>query len=457
MFSGPRKGSFGFRGHIESGILGSFSMTDYSNLFQSALNAVGIALTYWWVYTPIVLYFILFELYESYTKKKYLSGLTWVLLEVTPPPQIFRSPKIAENFFAGLHGIYSSPVSFKEKFFEGKVQDWVSLEIVSNAGELRFFIRCPDSLRNVIETQLFAQYPDAEIKLADDYMTTLPEHLPNEEYDLFGAELIFTREQAYPIKTYAEFDEKGGRDEPERTDPLAPLAEIMSVIGPGEHIGLQLLARPTNDDWVKKEGQAIIDKIMGKTPKAAPGNFLSGIIDVIDSFIPGGAPAAEKKEEKKDLDANKLSPIQKKILEQVENKVGKLVYEGGHRFMYVAKKDVFNKSRISSVIGMFKQLYANNLNSFKPNPDNATKDKGWFHWFFPSDKGFGAEKAEFKKKKDLYGDYRKRKFVKKANILSVEEMATLYHLPNTTVGAPSLPRVEAKKGQPPSGLPTRDL
>ena len=123
--------------------------------------------------------------------------------------------------------------------------------------------------------------------------------------------------------------------------------------------------------------------------------------------------------------------------------------------MYVARKDVFNKSRISSVIGMFKQLYSNAMNSFKPNPENATKDKGWFAWLFPSDKGFGAEEREYEKKVEMYEAYLKRKFVKKHNILSVEELATLYHLPNTTVKAPSLPRVDARKTQPPSGLPTR--
>ena len=40
-------------------------------------------------------------------------------------------------------------------------------------------------------------------------------------------------------------------------------------------------------------------------------------------------------------------------------------------------------------------------------------------------------------------------------ILNVEEMATLWHLPGLAIRAPLFPRVEASKGQPPAGLPTK--
>ena len=41
----------------------------------------------------------------------------------------------------------------------------------------------------------------------------------------------------------------------------------------------------------------------------------------------------------------------------------------------------------------------------------------------------------------------------KAFVLNIEELATIYHIPDIGVKSPLLPRVEAKKGEPPVGLP----
>jgi len=142
------------------------------------------------------------------------------------------------------------------------------------------------------------------------------------------------------------------------------------------------------------------------------------------------------------------------VLEQVENKVAKLAFKAGYRFLYVARKEIFNRARVSAVIGMFKQLYSNNLNTFKPNDETNTSADGWFSWLFPSGRGFFADQQEFKRKWHIYQAYKKRAFTRRVVILNTEELATLFHLPGIGVKAPAFPRVEAKKGQPPAGLPT---
>jgi len=440
----------------------TYRMTDYTNLFQSAFQSIGIALRFWWVYMPVILFFIVYEMWHEYIKDKYIKSLKWILLEVTPPPDVQKSPKIAEIFFSGLHSTYSKPVTGRKRFLEGKVQDWFSFEIVGNEGEMKFYVRTLEGNRNLVESQIFAQYPDAEIKVADsDYIDLLPAKLAQSEYDLFGAELIFTKDNPYPIKTYPFFEEESGKDEFKRTDPLAPLAEIMSTLGPGEHLWLQLVARPTGDGWVREQAQPLIDKIVGKPAKPPAPTFLQNLSGFLDtgintlmSFLGGGASQIEaKKEDKKDVDPQKLTPGQKFVLEQVENKAHKLAYKAGHRLLYVARKDVFNKGRIVSVIGMFKQLYSSDMNTFKPNGKVDTDPKGSLAWFFPKETGFGkAEKVATRKRK-IYEAYRSRSFVEQPNIMSTEEMATVFHLPGLNVKAPALPRVEAKKGQPPVSLP----
>jgi hypothetical protein len=53
----------------------------------------------------------------------------------------------------------------------------------------------------------------------------------------------------------------------------------------------------------------------------------------------------------------------------------------------------------------------------------------------------------------LYGVYRERLMPKDVNILNTEELATIYHFPTKMVEAPMVHRIEAKKGEPPAGLP----
>ncbi len=407
----------------------------------------------WWVVAPFILIFICIEAYKHYTRIRYLNGLKWTLLEITPPPDVVKSPKIAENFFAGLHAVDPGPINWKKKFFEGKVPDWFSFEIVGFAGGMRFFIRCPEGLRNLVESHLFAQYPDAEIAVAQDYVDALPATLPNDEFDLFGAELMFTKEDAYPIRTYPDFEEEGGKDEFRRSDPLAPLAEITSTLLPGEHLWLQLVVHPVGSDWVK-EAQGVVDKIVGKEPKGPEKDALRKAVDLIDSLLPGGT-AAEEKKDKAEFSLQKLTPGQKFVLEKIEDKIMKLAYKGGYRFVYVARKDVFNRARVSSVTGMFKQLYSNQLNTFKPNSEVSTFSKGILPWLFPSDRGFGAAQDEYERKVALFKAYKIRSLVHKPVILNTEELATLFHLPGLQIKAPAFPRVEAKKGQPPAGLPTQ--
>ncbi|MDO8492734.1 MAG: hypothetical protein Q7S34_03790, partial [bacterium] len=121
---------------------------------------------YWWTFTPFLLFFGALDGWLFYVRKRYLLSLKWVLLEIKPPPDVQTSPKIAENIFAGFYGTLKSAKDWKDKFFRGEVHPWFSFEIVGNGGETNFYIRTPENLRNFVEAQIFAQYPDAEIKIA---------------------------------------------------------------------------------------------------------------------------------------------------------------------------------------------------------------------------------------------------------------------------------------------------
>ena len=122
--------------------------------------------------------------------------------------------------------------------------------------------------------------------------------------------------------------------------------------------------------------------------------------------------------------------------------MSKLGYECGIRFMYSGPKENFHRAHISGVVGVFKQYALQTINSFKLNGPTITAGK----WPFKKQK-------EYNKKIFFLNKYKNRSLPAKAFILNIEELATIYHLPDIGVKSPLLPRVEAKKGEPPVGLP----
>jgi len=386
---------------------------------------------------PVLLFLLLNALFLAYMKVKFISEIKWLVLEIKAPRDVSRSPKAMESVFSGLHGILDKPKTW-DKITKGKTQLWYSLEMIGRGGETDFFVRTPEQFRNLVETQFYAHYPNCEIKvLSEDHINVLPPH-PSEEYDVFGAEYILTKEDAYPIRTYVQFEELNPSREPgaiPRIDPLAAISELYSSLTPGEYMGVQILVAPTGDEWVKA-GQEVVDKLAGKKPKAPKASLLSKIVFAIDKWIPGGAaPGEEKKEEKRE----QPTPGQYEALKALESKLG---FECVIRFIYSAPKETFQKARVSALGGAFKQFNTYNLNGFKWNMRVATLAKQPF-----------KKRKVRRKKLFILNNFKKRAFVNKKMILTVEELATIFHFPDIVVRSPLIPRIEAKKGEPPIGLP----
>ena len=391
---------------------------------------------FWWLYLPVLLFFAWIISLETHNRLKYLASLEWVLLEIRVPREVNKSPKGMEQVFAALFGIFLGPVRWQDKFFKGKVPEWFSFEIAGTGGEIHFYARTQTKYRNLVESQIYAQYPDAELKEAEDYLSVLPPFLPNDEYDLWGGEEILSKEDAYPIRTYPEFEEKGtGPDIVKRIDPVASLAETIATLEYKEYIVIQLLFRPMGDDWFKK-GQVVVDKLMGKKPKFKQ-DLLAKTVFGIDQLL-GGASA--KKEESKDKE--QLSPGKQDVLKAVEHSFTKLGFEAGIRLAYIFPKNMFHITHLAALNGAFKQFASPALNSFKLNKLTT-----------PPIRGFLYKQKAYRRKVFMYRKLRERLFVKKPIILTTEELATVYHFPDVSVKSPLLPRVEAKKGEPPFGLP----
>lgn len=421
-------------------------MESFSLIIPTFSFAFNLLASYWWAWIPVILVIIAWEIFIRVKETEYLAGLKWVMLEVKIPQEILKSPKSMEQIFSALHGISGDVKSWGETLNKagiyaawnyqwGKVADVVSFEIVSLGGVIHFYIRTLEQYRNLIEAQIYGYYPDAEIFQVSDYMAELPSDLPNDQMDIGSGEIGLAKEDAYPIRTYIEFEEKGGdKDDPKQVDPLAPLIEAMALMVPGEVLGLQILVAGTEKG---KDIQPVIDKIMDK-PSKPRNDALDQTLGAIDSLLGGTSVPPEKKEEKP---FSQLGPGKQETIKAIEKAATKLPFKVGIRYLYAASKDRFNKGRPGGILAAFKQFSTMNLNAFKPG-------------FSSEARGWNKEQKSYANKVTLFKRYVSRAQLAKPFILNTEELATIYHFPDSGVVSGALPRVEAKKGEPPAGLPT---
>jgi len=406
------------------------------NTFKTVFS---ILISIWWLYLPVFLFLLSYLAVKNYTNLRYRLSLEWTLLEIKLPKENRKSPKAMEQIFAGLHGVYTIKTKWHKAFFNGEMLPWFSFEIIGKGGEIHFYIRTQTKYKNVVEAQVYGQYPEAEVVEVADYINDMPLYLPDDKYDLWGTELILNKEDAYPIRTYPEFEEKGaGPDDVKRIDPMASISELCSTLHAGEQIWLQIIGTPVGDDWIKK-GQGVLDKLMGKEVVKSSG-FFSDMVFAVDKAITGiGSVPVEKKEEKKRIE---LSPGKQDIMKAMEKSWDKLGYQTGIRYLYLGPKDNFHQAHVAGINGAFRQFSSQNLNGFRSNKYTITHTKGLF-----------KNSKLLMRKKAIYQAFRERKVMLFKYVLNTEELATIYHLPDMGVRAPLLPRVEAKRGEPPVGLP----
>lgn len=396
---------------------------------------------WWWVILPPILGVIFWEMWLSYIKTSYSSAVSWAMMEVSVPKEVFQTPKSVESIFASLHSMSSPPDEFMDKYWKGKIQDYLCFEIVGTSGKSHFYVRAPSALKNYISSQIYAQYPKAEINEVSDYVSSIPSTAPDPQYELWGAEMILAKEDGYPIRTYVQFEETV---EEKRIDPISSLMETFTNLKDGEQIWLQILIKPTATKW-EKEGEKLRDKLIGKKPKVeklAIEKLLEKFGDLLSLMIEGGsAKSAPAKEDSSKV--QNLTPGQKEVLESIEKNISKLGFDTSIRTIYIAKREMFNRANIPAIMGFFKQFNTLNLNGFKPNSEVGPKVKTLFF----------KKQREYLRKRALFSNYIMRVPGSKGFVFNTEELATIYHFPATVVEAPTTPRVEAKKAEPPANLP----
>jgi hypothetical protein len=396
---------------------------------------------------------VAWNLWLTYLQTQFLRGIKWVLLEIKPPKEVFKSPAAMELVLNSLYQTGGTG-NWYDKYWKGNLRNYFSLEIVSTEGKIHFYVRTPEKFRKIIESQIYAQYPQAEVTESKDYTADIPAFTKDGPISLWGCNFELTnKEEVIPIKTYVEYGldrAVGSLEEEQRIDPITPTLEFMGSIGVGEHMWVQILVRAATGRFVvKKDG-------VEEAGKAWTDRVKQVIKDM-------NAALVEKDKEGKVINNRRATKGETAVIEAIERNANKLGFDTGIRAVYVTKKENFDANRISGVTGIFRQYNTVDYNGFKPSGTTSFD----FPW-----QDLGGTRIIKKKGKILkaykgrgffYGGFDFDKISKyfthpnesggKPFILSTEELATLFHLPGRVAETPTFTRIESKKGEPPANLP----
>jgi len=401
-----------------------------------------------WIIIGIAFILGVRDVYLLWIRLKWEGTHKNILLAIDIPKGNEQSPKAVENMFTYLAGAHGS-VNFFEKWFEGMFQKSFSFEIVSLEGYTQFLVRSPLEYRNLVESAVYSQYPDAEISEVDDYVDTVPHKYPDEEYDVWGTEYIQQNHWVYPIKCYKEFEHIIGPSETQFKDPMASLMDLCGSLRQGEQFWTQIIVIPTGFDWVK-ESEKEIDKIFGKKVETKPGvamkglEFMGNASEMVYSIW---GDIEDKKKEERAKTMMDLTPGEKRKVEGIQEKAGKLAFEAKIRTVYVAKKEVLNKGKVANgITGYMKQFISLDLNNLKPDIKKTFTKTMYFR---------KASRLNVKKRK-IFRAYINRSDGRGRNpgLYTVEELATLWHFPiEANVKASLVQKAPGRKADAPSSLP----
>src|SRR3989344_7954111 len=152
-----------------------------------------------------------------YVQASFLSKRTPILLEVKMPRELVKSPRGMELALSQLW-IYHGETTYFHRKWLGQVRPIFSFEIASFGGDVHFYIWLWEGYRKVVESAIYAQYPDVEIVEAEDYASKYV-YDPS-KHMVYATDYRYEpRSDAYPIKTYVEFELDKDPKEEYKVDP----------------------------------------------------------------------------------------------------------------------------------------------------------------------------------------------------------------------------------------------
>jgi len=181
-------------------------------------------------------------------------------------------------------------------------------------------------------------------------------------------------------------------------DPMAALMSYMSKLSEGEALALQFLISPSSDSW-REAGNNYINKV--KAHNADP--------------------------EKKNIN------IPDEVMAGIEKKCSKSAFNTNIRIVAVGQTPAIAKTLMSNLVGAFEQFSRPNMNKL-----GKYKFKNWKFW----------EKKQF-----MYDFIFRYPNPSQSAVLTSDELATMFHLPNKDARIPTVHWLQSKRAPASAEVP----
>ncbi len=325
--------------------------------------------------------------------------------------QIRSQISLAESWLATLGGLKAQR-GFKAWLW-GRTDDF-SLELVAKDGLISFYVAVPLYLREYMEQQILAQYPEANLMEVEDYNIFSPQGVA------LGGYIKFTRSYIFPIKTYQKLS----------VDPLNAIINSLSNIDREDGVSIQIIARSAKKLWHRKGSKVATEVQKGKTVNEALAvTSTFSPLKLLDFFK---TKTTKQIQEEKNKPPRTLSPMEQELVRGLEEKTSRAGLDCNIRIIVSAKDKPKAQGYLNRVIDSFSQFnfyqYGNSFKLIKESPNK------------------------------LINDYIYRKFRESQKmIFNTEELASLYHLPTPFIETPNIRWLLAKKSAPPPNLSQEGL
>lgn len=315
-----------------------------------------------------------------------------------------------------------STVREQKGFFFQLLYDvpYLSFEIAKPCGndEIIFFVAIPRKFRESVEKQIHSFFPNASIEKASDFTIFKPKSFTE------AAVLELNKKHFFPIKTYENLE----------IDPLNAVTNALSKLDANdEGATIQLILKPANTGW-RSKGRSIAHEMQqGKRLNDVNKSFVGSMGQELGSAV-FGTILKTKNDETDPFRAKtyQLTPEEQELIKSLEQKSSKAGFEVNIRLVASA----VNPERAQQILGQLENAFTQYENS----------DMNHF------------QVKKRMKKQDISFDFIFRNFISDQSIiLNVEEIASIFHFPISTVETPKIKWLKSNASSPPLEMPSEGL
>lgn len=333
-----------------------------------------------------------------------------MLIALRVPADNLRTPLFIEQTLAAIHRGNASRLP-------------IQLLVASRAGKVGLFARFPQRLKPLVESQLFAQYPDAVLdQLADETLD------PPSDWRAWTRE-VWLSPDLFPIRRYGQFEEGLERV---LADPIASLLSAVTAANVPQRAQIELVIRPAGR---RRPGRAhgCLQKLARpffRTHPRLARYYARGLLSPIlmkrlTARVLGLCARPDENQARDSRDTSTSRGHEREAdLQAASDKLGRLLFEARLRLTVFApatqiRAALHKLEELAGAVGQFSwpRLATFEVRPAREHPPNRT----------------GERLPPF--------------------LLSTEEVASLWHPPTAGVRTATMDRVESRSLEPPTDLP----